>query len=92
MLDMGDRKSALLALTLLVPAASIGIIAALYIAPGGWGTNTLSLLSTLVAGFSDRVVCFCRSQKAAFIRSQAPRIAGWSYLGNIHVCGNSGYL
>ncbi|WP_333260894.1 CPBP family intramembrane glutamic endopeptidase [Microcoleus sp. S13_C5] len=34
---MGDRKKALLALTVLVPAASIGIIAALYIAPGSWG-------------------------------------------------------
>jgi|SRR6476661_8078306 len=43
MLDMGDRKTALLALTLLVPAASIGIIAGLYIAPGGWG-QTLSVL------------------------------------------------
>ncbi len=43
MLDMGDRKKALLALTLLVPAASIGIIAGLYIAPGGWG-QTLSVL------------------------------------------------
>ena len=40
---MGDRKTALLALTLLVPAASIGIIAGLYIAPGGWG-QTLSVL------------------------------------------------
>ncbi|WP_333226338.1 CPBP family intramembrane glutamic endopeptidase [Microcoleus sp. Pol12B5] len=39
---MGDRNSALLALTLLVPAASIGIIAALYIAPGSWG-QTLSV-------------------------------------------------
>lgn len=46
MLDMGDRKSALLALTLLVPAASIGIIAALYIAPGRWG-QTLSVLCQL---------------------------------------------
>ncbi|MEG4235847.1 hypothetical protein QUA40_27965, partial [Microcoleus sp. Pol11C3] len=39
---MGDRKTALLALTLLVPAASIGIIAALYIAPGSW-RQTLSV-------------------------------------------------
>ncbi|MEG4278974.1 CPBP family glutamic-type intramembrane protease [Microcoleus sp. MON1_C1] len=46
MLDMGDRKSALLALTLLVPAASIGIIAALYIAPGRWG-QTLSVFCQL---------------------------------------------
>ncbi|MEG4200542.1 CPBP family intramembrane metalloprotease [Microcoleus sp. Pol12A5] len=43
MLDMGDRKKALLALTLLVPAASIGIIAGLYIAPESWG-QTLSVL------------------------------------------------
>jgi hypothetical protein len=43
MLDLGDRKTALLALTLLVPAASIGIIAGLYIAPGSWG-QTLSVL------------------------------------------------
>lgn len=40
---MGDRKTALLALTLLVPAASIGIIAPLYIAPGIWG-QILSVL------------------------------------------------
>ncbi|MEG4074112.1 CPBP family intramembrane metalloprotease [Microcoleus sp. Pol14C2] len=40
---MGDRKKALLALTLLVPAASIGIIAGLYIAPESWG-QTLSVL------------------------------------------------
>ena len=40
---MGDRKTSLLALTLLVPAASIGIIAGLYIAPGSWG-QTLSVL------------------------------------------------
>lgn len=40
---MGDRKTALLALTLLVPAASIGIIAGLYIAPGSWA-QTLSVL------------------------------------------------
>lgn len=43
---MGDRKTALLALTLLVPAASIGIIAGLYIAPGIWG-QTLSVLCQL---------------------------------------------
>ncbi|MEG4802906.1 CPBP family intramembrane metalloprotease [Microcoleus sp. ARI1-B5] len=43
MLDLGDRKTALLALTLLVPAASIGIITGLYIAPGSWG-QTLSVL------------------------------------------------
>ncbi|MEG4351508.1 CPBP family intramembrane metalloprotease [Microcoleus sp. LAD1_D3] len=43
MLNMDDRQTALLALTLLVPAASIGIIAGLYIAPGGWG-QTLSVL------------------------------------------------
>ena len=43
MLDMGDHKTALLALTLLVPAASMGIIAGLYIAPGSWG-QTLSVL------------------------------------------------
>ncbi|MEG4575964.1 CPBP family intramembrane metalloprotease [Microcoleus sp. N3A4] len=43
MLDIHSRKTALLALTLLVPVASIGIIAGLYIAPGGWG-QTLSVL------------------------------------------------
>ncbi len=43
MLDIGDRKTALLALTLLVPAASIGPVTALYIAPGIWG-QTLSAL------------------------------------------------
>src|SRR6476469_3768645 len=42
MLNRGDRKTALLALTLLVPAASIGIIAGLYIAPGSW-RQTLSV-------------------------------------------------
>ena len=43
MLEIRDRKTALLALTLLVPAASIGIITGLYIAPGSWG-QTLSAL------------------------------------------------
>ncbi|TAF38631.1 MAG: CPBP family intramembrane metalloprotease [Oscillatoriales cyanobacterium] len=46
MLEIGDRKTALLALTLLVPAASIGIIAGLYIAPGSWG-QTVSALCQL---------------------------------------------
>ncbi|WP_373536976.1 CPBP family intramembrane glutamic endopeptidase [Microcoleus sp.] len=42
MLDNGDRKTALLAITLLVPAASIGAVTALYIG-GSWG-QTLSVL------------------------------------------------
>ena len=36
MVNTGDRKTALLALTLLVPAASIGAVTSLYIA-GSWG-------------------------------------------------------
>lgn len=47
MLDIADRKrkrkTALLALTLLVPAASIGIITGLYIAPGSWGQAVSAL-------------------------------------------------
>ena len=43
MLEIGDRKKALLALTLLVPAASIGIITGLYIAPVRWGQTASAL-------------------------------------------------
>ncbi|MEG3840688.1 type II CAAX endopeptidase family protein [Microcoleus sp. herbarium14] len=41
--DIHSRKTALLALILLVPAASIGIVTSLYIAPGIFG-QTLSVL------------------------------------------------
>ena len=92
MLEHSDRQNAQLSLILLVPAASIGVAIALFIAPGTIGTIVSVLCGVWLLGLPIAWSVLGDRYQSAFIPTEASRIVSRHGFGTVNVRHDSGYI